>query len=41
MRERALSVPGQIMERLGVGVPELERARDALNELLAATEKVA
>jgi len=37
LRERALMVPGQIMERLGVGIPELERARDALNGILAAT----
>jgi len=37
LRTRALSVPGQIMERLGVGIPELERARDALNGILAAT----
>jgi DNA-binding MarR family transcriptional regulator len=36
LRERALAVPGQVMERLGVGVPELERARDALTALLAA-----
>lgn len=38
LRERALTVPGQIMDRLGVGIPELERARDALNELLTATQ---
>jgi DNA-binding MarR family transcriptional regulator len=38
LRERALEVPGQVMERLGVGVPELERTRDVLNELLAATQ---
>ena len=38
LRERALAVPGQVMERLGVGVAELERTRDALTELLAATE---
>ncbi len=38
LRERALTVPGQIMERLGVGVPELARARDALNELQTATQ---
>jgi len=37
LRERALTVPGQIMERLGVGIPELERTRDALNGILAAT----
>jgi len=36
LRERALAVPGQIMERLGVGVAELEHTRDALTELLAA-----
>jgi len=38
LRERALAVPGQVMERLGVGIPELERTRDVLNELLAATQ---
>jgi len=37
LRGRALAVPGQVMERLGVGIPELERTRDALNELLSAT----
>ncbi|HEU0206445.1 MAG TPA: MarR family transcriptional regulator [Pseudolysinimonas sp.] len=37
LRDRALAVPGQIMERLGVGIPELEAARDALNGILAAT----
>lgn len=37
LRERALAVPGQIMDRLGVGIAELERARDALNGILAAT----
>lgn len=37
LRERALAVPGQVMERLGIGVAELERTRDALNELMAAT----
>ena len=41
MRERALAVPGQIMERLGVGVAELERMRDALNGILAATNEAA
>jgi DNA-binding MarR family transcriptional regulator len=38
LRERALAVPGQVMERLGVGIAELERTRDVLNELLAATQ---
>jgi len=41
LRERALAVPGQVMERLGVGIPELERARDALNGILAATRQSA
>jgi DNA-binding MarR family transcriptional regulator len=41
LRERALAVPGQIMERLGVGVAELERMRDALNGILAATNEAA
>ena len=36
LRERALDVPGEVMARLGVGVPELERTRDALTALLAA-----
>lgn len=40
LRERALAVPGQIMERLGVGVAELERTRDVLTELLAAADHV-
>lgn len=35
LRERALAVPGQVMERLGVGIPELVGMRDALNALLA------
>lgn len=37
LRERALAVPGRIMERLGVGIPELERAHDALDVLLEST----
>ena len=41
LRERALAVPGQIMERLGIGIPEVERARDALNAILAATHEPA
>jgi len=41
LRERALAVPGQIMERLGIGIPEVERARDALNAILAATQEPA
>jgi len=41
LRERALAVPGQIMDRLGVGIPELERMRDALNGILAATNEAA
>lgn len=41
LRERALAVPGQVMDRLGVGVAELERMRDALNGILAATNEAA
>ncbi|MEP6842395.1 MAG: MarR family transcriptional regulator [Pseudolysinimonas sp.] len=39
LRERATAVPGQVMERLGVGVADVERMRDALNGILAATER--
>ncbi len=39
LRERAVAVPGQVMERLGVGVPELERARDALDSLLSGARE--
>ena len=37
LRAKALTVPARVMERLGVGVHELESTRDTLNELLAAT----
>ncbi|MBW4032376.1 MAG: MarR family transcriptional regulator [Acidobacteria bacterium] len=37
LRAKALTVPARVMERLGVGVHELESTRDVLNELLAAT----
>jgi DNA-binding MarR family transcriptional regulator len=36
LRARALSVPGTIVERLGVPVAHLERVRDELTALLAA-----
>lgn len=36
LRARALSVPGTIVERLGVPVAQLERVRDELTALLAA-----
>ena len=36
LRARALSVPGNIVERLGVPVAQLERVRDELTALLAA-----
>src|SRR3954454_9183934 len=39
LRERAEAVPGQIVERLGVPVAELEEVRDRLTSLLAAVEK--
>ena len=37
LRAKALTVPARVMERLGVGVHELESTRDVLNELLADT----
>ena len=36
LRARALDVPGQIVNRLGMPVTELEATRDALTRLLAA-----
>ena len=39
LRERALTVPGTIVERLGVPVAQLERVRDELTALLAATRE--
>jgi DNA-binding MarR family transcriptional regulator len=36
LRERALAVPGQIIERLGMPVTELESIRDSLTRLLEA-----
>jgi DNA-binding MarR family transcriptional regulator len=36
LRSRALAVPGQIVERLGMPVAQLETIRDSLTELLAA-----
>ena len=36
LRERALAVPGQIIERLGMPVTELESIRDSLTTLIEA-----
>lgn len=36
LRSQALAVPGQIVERLGMPVAQLETIRDSLTELLAA-----
>jgi DNA-binding MarR family transcriptional regulator len=36
LRERALAVPGQIIERLGMPVTELESLRDTLTRLIKA-----
>jgi MarR family transcriptional regulator, organic hydroperoxide resistance regulator len=36
LRERALAVPGQVVERLGIGLRELEDVRDSLTRLLDA-----
>ncbi|CAN5416082.1 MarR family transcriptional regulator [soil metagenome] len=38
LRARAELVPGQIVERLGMTIPQLEAIRDDLNDLLAATQ---
>ena len=40
LRARAELVPGQIVQRLGVDVAELERVRDSLTGLIAAATKV-
>ena len=37
LRTQALAVPGTIVERLGVSVDQLERVRDELTALLAAS----
>ena len=39
LREEALEVPGRVMEQLGVGVAELENARDALSELVGPSPR--
>jgi MarR family transcriptional regulator, organic hydroperoxide resistance regulator len=39
LREQALAVPGTIVERLGVPVAQLERVRDELTALLAASAR--
>jgi DNA-binding MarR family transcriptional regulator len=40
LREKALAVPGQVVERLGMSIPDLEHARDVLQNLLAASRAV-
>lgn len=40
LRERALAVPGQVVERLGLPVADLEHARDVLTGLLEASRAV-
>jgi DNA-binding MarR family transcriptional regulator len=37
LRQQALSVPGRIVERLGMSLAQLEHVRDELTALLAAT----
>ncbi|GAA4663512.1 MarR family winged helix-turn-helix transcriptional regulator [Frondihabitans cladoniiphilus] len=37
LRQKALAVPGRIVERLGVSVDQLERVRDELTALLEAS----
>ena len=38
LRDRALAVPGTIIERLGMSVADLERTRDSLTALIEATQ---
>ncbi|HEX6955672.1 MAG TPA: MarR family transcriptional regulator, partial [Agromyces sp.] len=40
LRERALRVPGEVVERLGYSVQRLERLRDELTSLLEAAHAV-
>jgi MarR family transcriptional regulator, organic hydroperoxide resistance regulator len=37
LREKALAVPGQVVERLGMSIADLEHARDVLTGLLTAS----
>lgn len=37
LREKALAVPGQVVERLGLPITDLEHARDVLTALLDAS----
>jgi DNA-binding MarR family transcriptional regulator len=37
LRQKALAVPGQIVERLGMSIADLEHARDVLTALLSAS----
>jgi DNA-binding MarR family transcriptional regulator len=37
LREKALAVPGQVVERLGLPIADLEHARDVLTALLDAS----
>ncbi len=40
LREKALGVPGQIVERLGLPIADLQHARDVLTGLLEASRRV-
>jgi hypothetical protein len=40
LRERALRVPGEVVERLGYSIDRLERLRDELTSLLDAAHAV-
>jgi len=40
LREKALAVPGRIVERLGLPIAQLERVRDELTVLLEASRAV-
>jgi Transcriptional regulators len=40
LRQKALAVPGQVVERLGLPIEQLEHARDVLTGLLEASRRV-
>jgi DNA-binding MarR family transcriptional regulator len=40
LRERALAVPGEVVERLGYPIERLERLRDELTALLEAADRI-
>lgn len=39
LRDRAETIPPRIVERLGMGLDELERLRESLNQVIAAAQR--